>query len=749
LKTVLGYCAPWHAAPGETVDVKVSVADGAAFESQLLRVICADNVPGGAGMDLRPVPHPSNGPHPGRVQTNPIGSCLVVPPSARFGELPALSLLCFVQPTLVLPRAQALVSCWSEPDRAGFSLEIDEQGQLRFRVGTGAHVSQVTLPERLSTGAWWSVWACFDGGSGALQLGQRPVDAGLGPDRECVADGIGRAGRVAAHTLPLGIAARPDPDGGRWHRDGFNGKVERPMIVARWLQGHERDALQNADPDPSALPALVAAWDFSAAGDGDTVPDRGPHGLHARAINLPSRGVKGVRWRGDAQAWTQAPQQYAALHFHDDDLYDAGWDTDFTLDLPADLPSGYYALRLRSGGDETCIPLFVRAPRERATSSVAFLASTATYIAYANYRFPLDVPFNEALLGRALTLGPAELHLQTHPELGLSTYDTHADGSGVRFSSRLRPMLNAGPGTDLWNYAADTHVLHWLDHIGQAVDVITDEDLHAEGASLLARYRCVITGTHPEYWTTPMWRGLEAWLAQGGRLMYLGGNGFYWRCAMHPAWPGAVEVRRAEGGSRYWAEEPGEYHFAMSGEYAGLMRRVGTPPNAIVGVGTRAIGFESPGWYERTPASQDPRARFVFEGVAEHELIGAFGVLGGAAGSEVDAADASLGTPRHALVLATSNGHGRDMYAVAEEVLMLNPGVSAEYNDSLHAEMVFFETPAGGAVFSVGSIQWAASLPHQGCDNNVSRITRNVLGRFVDPTPFVMPGHGGSDEHTG
>ena len=44
---------------------------------------------------------------------------------------------------------------------------------------------------------------------------------------------------------------------------------------------------------------------------------------------------------------------------------------------------------------------------------------------------------------------------------------------------------------------------------------------------------------------------------RGGRLMYLGGNGFYWRVARNPAVPGVLEVRRAEGGIRTWAAEGG------------------------------------------------------------------------------------------------------------------------------------------------------------------------------------------------
>ena len=50
--------------------------------------------------------------------------------------------------------------------------------------------------------------------------------------------------------------------------------------------------------------------------------------------------------------------------------------------------------------------------------------------------------------------------------------------------------------------------------------------------------------------------------------------------------------------------------------------------------------------------------------------------------------------------------------------------------------MVFFETPDGGGVFSVSSISYAGSLAHNGYNNNISRITENVLRRFLDPKPL-------------
>jgi hypothetical protein len=45
------------------------------------------------------------------------------------------------------------------------------------------------------------------------------------------------------------------------------------------------------------------------------------------------------------------------------------------------------------------------------------------------------------------------------------------------------------------------------------------------------------------------------------------------------------------------------------------------------------------------------------------------------------------------------------------------------------ADMVTFDTPPGGMVFSVGSINYVASLP---VDRAVSRVTENVLRRFLE-----------------
>ena len=65
------------------------------------------------------------------------------------------------------------------------------------------------------------------------------------------------------------------------------------------------------------------------------------------------------------------------------------------------------------------------------------------------------------------------------------------------------------------------------------------------------------------------------------------------------------------------------------------------------------------------------------------------------------------------------------------------PDLTGSQSELERADLAFFETRSGGAVFSTGSIAWCGSLSHNFYDNNVARITGNVLRRFLDPTPFA------------
>ncbi len=75
---------------------------------------------------------------------------------------------------------------------------------------------------------------------------------------------------------------------------------------------------------------------------------------------------------------------------------------------------------------------------------------------------------------------------------------------------------------------------------------------------------------------------------------------------------------------------------------------------------------------------------------------------------------------------------------VNEEFGVVPPNLGGDQNERVKADLAFGETPAGGALFATSSIAWCGSLSHNNYENNVSRITWNVLKRFIDPTPFPV-----------
>src|SRR5262249_3940314 len=152
----------------------------------------------------------------------------------------------------------------------------------------------------------------------------------------------------------------------------------RPRVTNRALTRIEMGALVEG-PRPVGLEtAVVAEWDFGADIGSERVTDRSPNRLHGETVNLPARAMTGYNWTGAEMDWKKAPEQFGAIHFHEDDLDDARWETDFTLAIPAGLRSGVYAARLRGGGVTTHVSFFVRPPRGAATGRppVAYLAST-------------------------------------------------------------------------------------------------------------------------------------------------------------------------------------------------------------------------------------------------------------------------------------------------------------------------------------------------------------------------------------
>jgi len=706
---ITGYFDRLSARPGESLAAKISAEGGGDYEAEVLRIRLADPNPDGPGLKYERVPG-LGGRFRARFQASRPGSWARIPAHAlQAGPRLVASLL--VQPWLLRGAPSTLIA------GADWRLEAT-QDSLRLLAGDGA----VALPVGLLRREWYRVWIGLDAQAGRLLLGCATLAGEVLGQRE-------EPGSPALTAAGLSLAARLSDDGAA---DFFNGRLEDPALHAAWPGG----------PPPAADGGsrdIVAWWDFSQAMESQEIRDRGPLGLHGTLVNVPTRAVCGARWSGREMAWRHAPRDYAAIHFHEDDLYDCGWETDFELAIPPGTRSGVYGLRLRHRGAEDIVPFYVLPPRGKPQARVCFLASSFTYQAYGNHA---RGNFAGALAERAKAWGATPYNPDGYPTYGRSTYNFHPDGTGHAFSSRLRPLLTVRPnfltfpdaqGSGLRHFSADTHLLDWLEAKGIAYDVVTDEDLDDEGLDLIRGYATVLTGSHPEYHSSGTLDALEAYTAGGGKLVYLGGNGFYWRVARSPGLPGMIELRRAEGGIRAWAAEPGESYHQLDGTYGGLWRRNGRPPQRLCGVGFSAQGLFEGAWYRRLPASRRPEVAWIFDGV-EEEKLGDYGLSGGgAAGFELDRADVELGTPRNAVVLARSEGHSGSFVVVPEELLSHIGTVSGEPPAALiRGEIVWFETPGGGAVFSVGSITFCGSLSHQGYDNGISRMLENVVRKFME-----------------
>jgi N,N-dimethylformamidase len=754
---IFGYTDRFSARPGESISFHVSCAGLSSYEAALVRLRHGYTGSAGPGFLETEVPSSIAGTYTGREYVCQPGSFVEIPdPFGLLTNPESFTITAYVYPTL--PRndrassigayhvsqnsagassdRQAILGTWSEDVLAGYALVIDE-GRPAFLWSEDGIAKSIALSAELTAHHWYRLQVEIPRPAGLIQLKQTPVtncmnrlsDQAVGLEPEDASAATSRP--LAMSEAPFRIGALARRSGERWlAATPFNGKIGGVRIT-RSTPGSE----------------TVAAWHFgrSAREDGlllwDVI-DESLNGLHGRCVNAPIRGVTGHAFTGLVDDFRLVPDEYDAIHFHDDDITDAEWPAAFTLDVPEHLPSGVYAARLTADGVQQHIPFFVGAGQQK--NDVAVLLPTATYLAYANDRIAFEADGAEVIVSHTPIIHEEDLTLQSHPEFGRSCYEIHNDGSGVVFGSVRRPIITLQPkhrawfqSEGIWGLPADLCIVHWLEMMDCDFDVVTDEDLDRGGYELLSEYRLLITGAHPEYVTRQEIDAIDEFTARGGRLMYLGGNGFFATISYDPEQPHLMELRRSDAGTRPHQSPFGERRHTTSGETSGLWRNKGKAPQRLAGVGFSAQGFDRSTYYQRLEDSRDPRAAFMFNGIGESEHIGGFGIMGGgAAGAEIDCYDPALGSPPETLVVATSGPFSDSYLLAAEEVYEMLPGLGGTEQPSVRSDIVFCALDGGGGFFSVGSIAWTAALSRNNYDNNVATLTGNVLTRFLQKDPL-------------
>ncbi len=366
----------------------------------------------------------------------------------------------------------------------------------------------------------------------------------------------------------------------------------------------------------------------------------------------------------------------------------------------------YFHAKTESGREFFSFP-WVVAPA-KPTARIAVLASTNDWNAYnnfggrSNYINPVGLPDRPTVNARQdlvrygrSTFGTWEPPDEEYkplsfdrPELG-NHIPEH-----VEASDPIEGRMTCGQAPAEWRLAA------WLEREGLDYDYYAEAQLH-DGTLDLDAYRILIISVHPEYWTRQMYLRVKEWVhGRGGRLMYLGGNGL--NCEVELLEGGAMRCFSqlvSEGDGSLAMRDP--HNPAIRWE-SRFHRRFESEAN-LLGVVTTHTGIMTAAPYR---CARPEHWSFDGTGLKEGDLFGIHSlherIHGGASGHETD--KMSEHSPKNALMLAK--------------------GINPENGGS---EIVHYETDSGGAVYSVGSINWVHSLL---VDDAVSRITANVIARF-------------------
>ncbi|ARR56146.1 hypothetical protein HY78_23155 [Rhizorhabdus wittichii DC-6] len=699
---LIGYGDRFEVAPGESLGFHVSAPAG-GFEARLVRLARR------AG-DLVPIASAIDGVHDGAERPIATGSHIAVAAGVPLPARPAISL--WVRPTRPADgRDQALLG-WGR----SHGLFLDGEGRLRLSWGG----VEIVTGRPLAAARWSEVRVETRGDR--IVLSVRTADEGI-------ADGSGEAALpptdLKIDPQAFYIAAIIEND---LPVACFDGKIARPRV---------------ADGG-----ALLAAWNFAKDPGSPVVIDEGPAARHGRLFQTPQRGVTDPEWDGLSGGWSEDPEGYDAIAFHSDDLTDAGWPESFAFTPPADLPSEAYGIELRQGDQRDVVPFFVLPAPDAEPAPLAFLVPSFSYLAYANERHWWTNPGVEAIAGAPLDAIVAPIERWAEEARLISAYDYHRDGSGCAHASLRRPLVNMradyrhpllrGPH----QLGADIATIEWLRSTGQRFDVITDHVLHERGVEALKPYRAVMTGSHPEYVSAALFDAVEAYVGGGGRLIHLGGNAFYFVTSVFAEEPHVIEVRRGHAGTIPWQSPPGETRQAATGEPGGLWRWRGRSAHRLLGTGTAAVSFGEGRPYVRDAASHDPAFAWMFDGVDATAIDARAELLGGPSGFEVDAMRADLGTPADTVRLATATGFDPALTFIASEDV-LSTGTAG----AMESHIAYRRLAGGGRVFSAPSIAWTSCLADRGGDNDVARITANVIRAFTRPEgPPDLPTSGG-DSH--
>ncbi|MBR7838853.1 hypothetical protein KDL01_36640 [Actinospica durhamensis] len=381
----------------------------------------------------------------------------------------------------------------------------------------------------------------------------------------------------------------------------------------------------------------------------------------------------------------------------DTGMVSCAWAPSWTLEVPPDWVSGaYLATFTTEDGQRSLTPFVVREDARRA--DFLLVQPYSTYQAYNQW--PLDGRIGKSLYygyGKHGAPSPAEV------EGGDKRFDVH--GFPIGYGDRARTVNYARPYSGVGlpqRIDLDYAFLQWAERSGYDLSYSTSVDLQL-GRVDPTRYRALIFSGHDEYWSRQMRDTVDAAMARGTHLAYMGANNVYWHVRWEPD-PNGTDIPAmtcyktdhdpspdASGPTCMWRD-------VKAGGDQSEQKLLGVQYNGIPRADTALVVTAADHWL------------WAGTGVREGEQIP--GIVGG----EADGFYA--GSPRPA--------------ASRHTLLSASPyHAEGQASGPIYQNTSLYETAQGAIVFDAATFNWSLGLNHPDyVDARIQQATTNLLNRL-------------------
>jgi len=655
------------------------------------------------------------------------------------GTMRAITLECWLRPW-DLTKLQGLISQEDKDASDGFALGIGKDGYVGFYLGDSVSPDEA-LVHRTKTGAveakkWHHIVATWDGKTKRVYVNGKEAGA------------WNFAGPLLTGSHPLRLGAMSQAN---LAKHFLEGDLALPAIYDRALNEAEVQArFQDGGLAVAQGKDVLACWPLSEE-RGDRIADRSGHGRDGRIVNHATWMIGGPSFKADVTRFgdydpKKDPTRGHGLRFASDDLYDCRWKITHRWPVPADARSGIYVARMEFTFEDKsrlyhCTFVVRRAPKKK-KASVLLLVAANTWRAYSGTPFAVTPPALHQVWGTGGLAGPAS------PYPSYNLYRDHATGQGCYQVGMRMPWPAAGPYV---LYGAPTKYSHlmradrfpqiWLEQQGYDYDVISDLDLHRD-PEVLRDYKAFVIVGHNEYWSLPMYRGLEKYLGAGGNLVVLSGNTLFWRVSFDDDCT-VMECRKVDAaGGRVPVSRRGEAWHSHDGLRGGMLRECGYPGINLIALD--CLGYNSPSAPEQFgPYLVENPEHFLFNrpekiGLKKGDAIGRTdGGIVMANAHEFDIRPSTFvklqeqPSPEGGVVPADPP----NIQLLANgQVFWKKGGAAYDYffrriapKVDQGGEVIYWERPDGGRVFNAGAIGSGWVLH---ADERWAAVVRNVLAHF-------------------